>query len=240
MIVEDKYHHEFDSSNIQMDKDDTMPREKMIAKGKESLTNIELLAILINIGTKNKPVKVLAEEILNLVENNITELGKKDISFFKKIKGIGEAKAITIAAALELGFRREKELIQNIVQITSSKDAYNYLKHEFKYKSVEEFWILHLNHANRIIGKERISVGGMTSTTADPKVIFSSALLAKATSVILFHNHPSGNLKPSQSDLELTRKLYAAGKFLDIKILDHIIVTDDGFYSFSEEGILGE
>jgi DNA repair protein RadC len=216
-----------------------MPREKMLQYGKESLANYELLAILINTGTAKKGVLELAKDMLHKVDGNINELGKREISELIKFDGIGKAKAITIAAALELGRRREKEAEQDTKkQLTSSKDAYDYLKHDLKYKTIEEFWVLHLNRANTIVGKENISKGGMTATTADPKVIFGGALGAKATSIILCHNHPSGNLKPSQADIELTKKLVNAGNFLDLKVLDHLIITDKSYYSFADEGMI--
>jgi DNA repair protein RadC len=216
-----------------------MPREKMLQYGKESLANYELLAILINTGTAKKGVLELAKDMLHKVDNNINELGKREISELIKFDGIGKAKAITIAAALELGRRREKEAEQDTKkQLTSSKDAYDYLKHDLKYKTIEEFWVLHLNRANTIVGKENISKGGMTATTADPKVIFGGALGAKATSIIICHNHPSGNLKPSQADIELTKKLVNAGNFLDLKVLDHLIITDKSYYSFADEGMI--
>jgi DNA repair protein RadC len=216
-----------------------MPREKMLQYGKESLANYELLAILINTGTAKKGVLELAKDMLHKVDGNINELGKREISELIKFDGIGKAKAITIAAALELGRRREKEAEQDTKkQLTSSKDAYDYLKHDLKYKTIEEFWVLHLNRANTIVGKENISKGGMTATTADPKVIFGGALGAKATSIIICHNHPSGNLKPSQADIELTKKLVNAGNFLDLKVLDHLIITDKSYYSFADEGMI--
>ncbi len=216
-----------------------MPREKLVALGKDALENHELLAIIINTGTAKKGVLELAKEMLHKVDGNINELGKRDIAELIKFDGIGMAKAITIAAALELGKRRELEVDANKkTTVSCSRDAYDYLKHDLKYKTVEEFWVLHLNRANKIIGKENISKGGMTATTADPKVIFGGALGAKATNIIICHNHPSGHLKPSQADIDLTKKLVSAGNYLDLKVLDHLIITDKSFYSFADEGLI--
>jgi DNA repair protein RadC len=218
--------------------EDDRPREKMQIKGRLSLSNAELLAILINTGTKNDSALALAQKLLQNANNSLNALSKQNLADLTKVKGIGMAKAITIAAALELGRRRKDEDAYLQTTIKSSREAYNYFEAILVDKPHEEFWVLFLNRSNKVIGRARISEGGVTGTIADPKLIFKQALEKLSCSIILCHNHPSGNLKPSQADIDLTKKLVQAGKLLDIFVFDHIIFTDTAYYSFADEGIL--
>lgn len=217
---------------------DDRPREKLLAKGAAALSDSELLAILINIGNKNKSAVELAKDVLHLGKNNLNELGKLAVSDLVKLKGIGTAKAITIAAALEIGRRRHASLPLAKSVITGSTDLADYLQTALKDFPHEVFAVVYLNRANKINHFEIISKGGMTGTIADPRIILKKALENEATSVVLCHNHPSGNLKPSKADEELTAKIKEAAKYFDIKVLDHIIVSEDGYFSFADEGML--
>jgi len=217
---------------------DDRPREKMLLKGASSLSNSELLAILINNGSKTRSALDLAKEILLLGANNLNELGKLSIHDFQKVKGIGNAKAITIAAALELGRRRHSEEILQRIKINNSKEIAVYLKTILKDFNYEVFVALFLNRSHKIISYEIISKGGISGTVADPRIILKKALDAGASSLIICHNHPSGNLQPSQQDDLLTQKIKSAALYFDIKLLDHIIVSEEGYYSFADEGIL--
>ncbi|MGG9960701.1 RadC family protein [Ferruginibacter sp. SUN106] len=217
---------------------DDRPREKMLAKGGDALSNSELLAILINNGSKDKSAVVLAKEILKLGRDNLSELGKLSLKDLQQVKGIGVAKAITIAAALELGRRRQAAATLEKSTIQSSKDIAEYLKVVLKDFSYEVFAVLFLNRANKINHFEIISRGGITGTVADPRIILKKALDEDATSIVLSHNHPSGSLKPSRADEELTRKIAAAAKYFDIKLIDHIIVSEEGYYSFADNGMI--
>ena len=217
---------------------DDRPREKLLAKGAAALSNSELLAILINNGSKNKSAVELAKEILKLGHDNLNELGKLSLSDFKQVKGIGEAKSIIITAALELGRRRQASAALEKTVVRSSRDIAAYLQATLKDYSYEVFAVVFLNRANKINHFEIISKGGITGTVADPRIILKKALEEDATSIVLCHNHPSGNLKPSRADEELTKKIKEAAAYFDIKIIDHIIVSEDGFYSFADEGIL--
>ena len=216
---------------------DDRPREKLLSNGAENLSHSELLAILIHNGTKEKTAVDLAKEILKLGKDNLNELGKLSVKELMKIKGIGEAKAITIAAALELGRRRHasSSLEKSVVQ--SSGDIARYLQIKLKDYRREVFAILFLNRANKVNHFEIISEGGITGTIADPRIILKKALEEDATSIILCHNHPSGSIKPSRADEELTSKIKEAARYFDIKVLDHVIVSEDGYYSFADEGI---
>jgi DNA repair protein RadC len=214
------------------------PREKLLNLGRTSLSDAELIAILIGSGTREKSAVEVAKIVLDSAKNNLNELGKLSIKDLQKIKGIGEAKAISIAAALELGRRRKETEGEKKIKISSSADAYNEIRKYLEDLQFEEFWVLLLNRANCVLKAERISSGGVSGTVADPKIIFNKALEILASSVILCHNHPSGNLNPSEADIQLTKKLKEAGKFLEIPVLDHIIYTDNGYYSFADEGIL--
>ena len=217
---------------------DDRPREKLLSKGAEVLSNSELIAILINNGSKDKSAVDLAKEILRLGSDNLNELGKLTLKDFQQIKGIGEAKAITIAAALELGRRRQASATLDKTIVQSSKDIAQYLKAILKDFNYEVFAVLFLNRANKINHFEIISRGGITGTVADPRIILKKALEQDATSIVLSHNHPSGSLKPSRADEELTQKIKEAAKYFDIKVIDHIIVSEDGYYSFADEGLL--
>lgn len=217
---------------------DDRPREKLLTKGAAALSDSELLAILINIGNKNKSAVELAKDVLQLGKNNLNELGKLAVSDLVKLKGIGTAKAITIAAALEIGRRRHASLPLAKSIITGSTDLAVYLQTALKDFPHEVFAVVYLNKANKINHFEIISKGGMTGTVADPRIILKKALENEATSIVLSHNHPSGNLKPSRADEELTDKIKEASKYFDIKVLDHIIVSEDGYFSFADEGIL--
>lgn len=214
------------------------PREKLLLKGTSALSEAELVAILIGSGTANASAVEVAKKVLAAGQNNLNELARLGVKDLMKVKGIGEAKAITIVAALELG-RRRKDVEQNDKpKIASSRDAYEHLKGDLMDLSREEFWILLLNRAHRIIKKKRVSEGGVSGTVADPRVIYKIALEDLASGVIVAHNHPSGNLQPSQSDIDLTKKLKEAGKFLEVQLLDHLIVAGNKYYSFADEGIL--
>ena len=214
------------------------PREKLTLQGRRSLSDAELIAILIGSGTPNESAVELSKRILHSCDHDLHSLSKLSIQDLSKFKGIGEAKSISIIAALELGRRRKETTHQQYIIVNSSKDAYHAIKSQFVDLNHEEFWILLLNRANKITSRHLISKGGQAGTVADPKIIFNTALQNHASSVILAHNHPSGNLRPSQADIDLTRKLKSAGAFLDIPVLDHLIITDNGFFSFTDEGML--
>ena len=217
---------------------DDRPREKLLSKGAENLSNSELLAILIHNGTKEKTAVDLGKEILKLGKDNLNELGKLSVKELMKIKGIGEAKAITITAALELGRRRQATASLEKSVVGSSNDIAAYLRTALKDYRHEVFAVIFLNRANKINHFEIISEGGIAGTVADPRIILKKALEENAVSIILCHNHPSGSLKPSRADEELTTKIKEAAKYFDIKVIDHIIVSEDGYYSFADEGIL--
>jgi DNA repair protein RadC len=214
------------------------PREKLLLKGKSALSDAELIAILIGSGTKSLSAVDVGKIILTKANNNLNELARFSVSDLKKIKGIGEAKAISIVSALELGRRRKEAEFVDKIKITCSNDIYELMKPELLDIPKEEFWTILLNRANRLIKKEQVSSGGISGTVADPKVIFKSALDHYASSIILIHNHPSGNLKPSQADINLTNKMKEAGKLLEIPVLDHIIFGDENYLSFADEGLL--
>lgn len=219
--------------------EDDRPREKMINNGKTALSNAELIAILLGSGSRDESAVELSQRILHSVNNNLIELSKLSIKdLIRNFKGIGEAKAITIIAALELGNRRRNEEVIQKIKIASSKDAFEIFYSVLSSSQYEEFWILLINRANQVISKVCISEGGISGTVADPKRIFKLALDYQASSIILCHNHPSGNIKPSQADIELTRKLVESGDLLEIKVLDHIICGDEVYYSFADEGLI--
>lgn len=213
------------------------PREKMMLKGKQALSDAELLAILIGSGSRQETAVDLCKRIMKDMDYNLNELGKQSIAYFiKNYKGIGEAKAISIVAALELGRRRRASLAKEKKQIKGSNDAFELLHPKIADLPHEEFWVIFMNRGNRIVCTERISIGGVAGTVADVKLIFKRALELTASGMILAHNHPSGNLRPSQADIQLTKKMVEAGKLLEINVLDHVIVTDMGYYSFADEG----
>ena len=215
---------------------DDRPREKMLAKGKAALSDAELIAILIGSGNTEKSAVNLAREILERAKNNLIELSNLTIADLMQHKGIGEAKAISIVAALELGNRRRRSEAMVLPRITSSREAYEYLCTFIADFRRENFLTLSLNRSNHVIKVDHISQGGVTGTIADPKLIFKNALLNNATGIILCHNHPSGDTKPSNADIDLTRKLCAAGKLLDVNVLDHLIIGLENYYSFSDNG----
>ncbi len=217
---------------------DDRPREKLLSKGPQSLSDSELLAILILNGNKEKSALDLAKEVLRLGKDHLPELGKLSVRELTKVKGIGEAKAVTIVAALEIGRRRHALAAREKPIVTSSADVATYLQSLLRDHRHEVFAVLFLNRANKINHFQIISEGGITGTVADPRVILKRALEENAVSLILCHNHPSGSLKPSRADEELTRKIKEAATYFDIKVLDHLIVSDDGYYSFADEGIL--
>ncbi len=214
------------------------PREKLMLKGRHVLSDAELVAILISSGNKEETAVELSKRILGKVENNLNELGRLTVKDLMEFKGIGEAKAITIVAAMELGRRRKTDDTIKRDKITTSKDAADIFQPLLGDHMHEEFWILFLNRANMVMGKHPVSSGGMAGTVVDPKMIFKAALDNKASSVILCHNHPSGNTKPSDADIKLTKNIAEAGRVLEIPVLDHIIVTQSGFFSFADEGLL--
>ena len=217
---------------------DDRPREKLQTKGAAVLSDSELLAILINNGHKEKSALDIAKDILKMGGNNLNELGKLSLKDLQKIKGIGIAKAITIAAALELGRRRQASDALEKTVIRTSGNIAQYLRATIKDFSYEVFAVIFLNKANKINHFEIISRGGITGTVADPRIILKLALEQGATSIILCHNHPSGNLKPSRADEELTQKIKVAARYLDIVVMDHVIVSEDGYYSFADDGLL--
>jgi DNA repair protein RadC len=214
------------------------PREKLNAQGRRALSDAELIAILIGSGSRDESAVELSKRILHHYGNDLNKLGKVSVNELSRFKGIGEAKAISIIAALELGRRRSETETKVADVITGSHSAWQILRRHLVDLNHEEFWILLLSRNNKVIAKELISKGGLSGTVADPKIIFNVALLHQASSIILAHNHPSGNLKPSQQDIDLTKKLHQAGKILDINVFDHLIITDDGFMSFADEGLL--
>lgn len=211
------------------------PREKLVQKGKSALSDAELLAILIGSGSQSETAVSLAQRILNAVEHNLMELGKQSLAELQKFKGVGQAKAITIIAALELGRRRQLSKIKQRPKVSCSRDAFEAIAPLINDLGHEEFWILILNRANCIMGRERISSGGMTGTVVDPKIVFQRALENQACAIILCHNHPSGSLFPSQADLNLTKKLVKAGEVLDLMVLDHLIIAGSSYFSFADE-----
>jgi len=214
------------------------PREKLLLKGRQSLSDAELIAILLGSGTVGESAVGLAQRILASVDHNLHELGKRPIKTFQSFKGIGEAKAITIAAALELGRRRQLSDLRERPQVSSSRDAYNAIAPMLSDLSHEEFWVLLLNKANEVFARKQLSTGGTSGTVADLKMVFKCAVDERAAAIIAVHNHPSGSLKPSEADLELTKKMLAAGKILDLPLLDHLIVSERGYYSFADEGLV--
>jgi DNA repair protein RadC len=220
--------------------EDDRPREKMMLKGRTALSNAELLAIILGSGSRKKSAVELAQEILNSCGNNLRELSKKMKTDLCTFDGIGEAKAISIMAAMELARRRDSENALEKPKIISSHKAYALLKPILSDLYHEEFYAIFLNKSNYLISIELISIGGFSSTIADSRIIFRKALEAKATSMILAHNHPSGNCQPSEADLKLTKSLVSKGNILDIPVLDHIIVSDLSYFSFADNAMMSE
>ena len=213
------------------------PREKLSSQGRRALTDAELIAILIGSGSRNETAVELSKRILHRYDNDLNKLGKASIDELSNFKGIGEAKAISIIAALEIGRRRNDTESKPPESISSSKDAYQIMRRHLMDLNHEEFWIVLTSRSQKLLSTELVSKGGLSETVVDPKIIFGIALRYQASNIFLIHNHPSGNLKPSQNDIILTKQLTAAGKMLAINILDHLIVTDQGYYSFADEGI---
>lgn len=219
-------------------KADDRPREKLFSKGCMALSDAELVAILIGSGNREESAVGLAKRMLASVNNNLQALAKLSIEDLMIFKGIGEAKAISIVTALELGKRRRLEKALEVPKISSSKAVFELMQPLIGDLKHEEFWVLYLNNSNLIIGKQCLSKGGLTGTLVDMRLVFKPALSLLATGIILCHNHPSGTLEPSQSDKQLTNKIKEAGKTLDIKILDHLIVTEKKYFSFADDNIL--
>ncbi len=217
---------------------DDRPREKLLAKGIESLSDAELIAILIGSGNREESAVELSKRILSDNKNNLNETAKLSISDLQKYKGIGEAKAISIVAALELGKRRNISEVIERKQIKSSKDVFQIFGQKLGDLPYEEFWMLMLNRANKIIDMKRISAGGVAGTVTDIKIILKTAIEKTASAIIVCHNHPSGNIKPSDADINLTKKIKAACKLVDISFPDHVIVSYSGYYSFADEGVI--
>ncbi|MFZ6002233.1 MAG: RadC family protein [Bacteroidota bacterium] len=214
------------------------PREKLLLKGTSALSDAELIAILIGTGTSTLSAVDVAKNVLQFVNNDLNELARLSVKDLMKMKGIGEAKAITIVASIELGRRRKETDLIDKPKITSSRDAYNLLVGDLIDLPREEFWVLLLNRAHRVVKKKKVSEGGVSGTVADPKIIYKLALEELASGIIVAHNHPSGNLTASQADIELTRKLREAGKVMEVQLLDHLIIAGKNYYSFADEGLL--
>lgn len=217
---------------------DDRPREKFLQKGKHTLSDAELIAILIGSGSIDNSAVDLAKQILHSVNNSLNELGKLTISQLTKTKGIGQAKAVTIAAALELGRRRKLSGEQEKVQIKSSRDAFQLMQPLVEDLPHEEFWVIYLNRSNKLIEKFSLSKGGVSGTVIDNKIILKKAIENLCSSIILVHNHPSGNINPSEADKQITSKMITAAKFLEINVIDHLIIAGNNYYSFADEGIL--
>ena len=214
------------------------PREKLLVHGIQSLSNSELIAVLIGSGIKNQSAVELARRILSNASNDLDQLGRFTVSDFVKIKGIGKAKAIAIVSALELGRRRKLSESSDRLKITTSGDVYDVFYQHLVDLSHEEFWILLLNRSNRIVEKRKISQGGIAGTVTDIRMILKFAIEALASSIILCHNHPSGNLQPSEADIHITRKLKESSTLMDIQLLDHIIIAGRRYYSFADENLM--
>jgi len=212
------------------------PREKFIQKGSEALSNTELLAILFRSGTQDKSALVVAQEVLRLANDNLSLLAKLQIKDLCSVKGIGNTKAITLMTALELGRRRRISEVAERSKITSSRDAFDLMKPLMEDLETEQFWVIYLNNANKVLAKQKISDGGMTATVVDVRLILKRALELNATGFILCHNHPSGTLVPSKSDAILTNKIKRAAQCMDLQVLDHLIVTDESYFSFADKG----
>ncbi len=217
---------------------DDRPREKLVIKGKGALSDAELVAILIASGNRDESAVELSKRILQSLGNNLNRLAKLSVNDLIKFKGIGEAKAISIIASLELGRRRRTAGVLEKAKIGGSKDAFQILQLKLEDLPHEEFWVMLLNRANKVIDTKLVGRGGVSSTVVDSKVIFSFALESLASGIILGHNHPSGNLKPSNSDIRLTKKIVDAGKIMEVPVLDHIIVGDNDYFSFADEGLI--
>lgn len=227
-----------DKLSIKLWAESDRPREKLLEKGSHVLTDAELLAIIIGSGSRTESAVELCRKILKEKNNDLYELGRMSVAELTRYKGIGQAKAISIVAALELGRRKRESAVQKKEKITCSKDVVEIFQPILGDLVKEEFWILLLNRANVVITKKRISEGGVAGTVADCKIIFKEAVDRLASSIILSHNHPSGNVKPSDADIKLTKRMKEAGQIFDIPVLDHVIITHNSFYSFADEGLM--
>jgi DNA repair protein RadC len=214
------------------------PREKLLQKGTASLSDAELLAILISSGTKDKSAVDLGRELLQMANNNLNNLGKLAIGDLKKLHGIGSVRAVTIAAALELGRRRKLADAENVIQIKCSKDVADIFHPLLADLQYEEFWILFLNRSNKVINRMKLSQGGVSGTVTDVRMVMKKAIEYLASGIIVCHNHPSGNLNPSESDSKITQKIKDAGNLMDIQLLDHLIISEKDYYSFADNGLL--
>lgn len=217
---------------------DDRPREKLLTKGKTTLSDAELIAILIGSGNREESAVALSKRILQLVENNLHQLAKLSVEELMQFKGIGEAKAISIVTALELGKRKQYGEIQINPKINSSRDAYKIMHPILSDLQHEEFWVLYLNNSCKVVAKHQVSKGGFTATIVDIRLLFKRALELSAVGLVVCHNHPSGKLKPSSADIQITKKIKEAGETLDIKLLDHLILTEKTYFSFADEGVL--
>ena len=217
---------------------DDRPREKLLAKGKSAVSDTELIAILIGSGSRNESAVDLSKRILSSVNNNLNHLSKLSIEELMQFNGIGEAKAITIITALELGKRKHFENTETACKISSSKQAFRMMQPVIGDLQHEEFWVVFLNNSNTVLSKQQISKGGLNATLVDVRLIYKRALELAAIGIILFHNHPSGKLTPSLSDKNLTIKIKNGGSALDIKVFDHLIITEKSYFSFADAGIL--
>ena len=217
---------------------DDRPREKLLSKGKNALSDAELIAILIGSGNREESAVALSKRILISVDGNINDLAKLSVEKLTTFKGIGEAKAITIITALELSKRRQLEIALEKPKITCSKDGFNIMQSIIGDLEHEEFWVLFLNNSNKVLSKNQISKGGLTATIVDIRLLFKQAIELSSVAMIVCHNHPSGKLQPSNADKQLTQKIKQAGVTLDIKLLDHLIITEKAYFSFADEGLI--
>lgn len=224
--------------SIKLWAEDDRPREKLLTKGKQALSDAELIAILISSGSRNESAVELSKRILASINNNLSALGKLSVTDLMKFKGIGEAKAISIITALELGRRRRLEEAMELPKITSSKTVFEIMQPLIGEIATEEFWIVYLNNSNKILHKSQLSSGGLTGTVVDVRLVFKKAVEINSTAIILCHNHPSGNTKPSDADIQLTKKMKLGGETLDVKVLDHLIITEKAYFSFADEGLI--
>jgi DNA repair protein RadC len=226
------------SLNIKQWAEEDRPREKLMLKGRQALSDAELLAIIIGSGTPKESAVELSKKILALANNNLFLLGNLTLEDLKKVKGIGEAKAISIAAALEIGRRRKEYEAPKKVKIDSSKSAYDYIYQDLCDLPHEEFYVVFLKRSNDVIEKMLLSKGGIAGTVVDVRIILKRAIELHASSVVLYHNHPSGNLKPSQADIEITKKIIEAGKFIDVSVLDHLIIGHNSYLSLRDQSLI--
>lgn len=224
--------------NIKSLAEEERPREKLLLRGKQSLSDAELLAIILGSGSKSESSITLAQRILSSVNHNWNELAKLTIRDLCKFNGVGKVKAIEIITSLEIGRRKSLQQALKKEKISSSKDAYNIFQPIIGDLMIEEFWVIYLSRSNKILSKEKISQGGITGTMVDNRLIFKHAIELNAVSLIISHNHPSGNIQPSNSDIQITHEIKKAGNLLNITLMDHLIVTQTSFFSFADENLL--